>query len=72
MTCGRDGEVRTFPDVSRDTPFDEAIEFDLSTSQVSAVACYLTREGSEGVAVAMDDNTVQGFSIDVSREDVNL
>ena len=66
MTCGRDGEVRTFPDITQDPPFEECIEFELSTSKVSAVACYLTREGSEGIAVAMDDNTVQGFTTDVS------
>ena len=69
VTCGRDGEVRTFPDLTQDSPFEDSIEFELSTSEVSALACYRTREGSEGVAVAMDDNTVQGFTIDVSQRE---
>ena len=48
---------------------DERSEFSLSSSKLSALACYTTTtsEGdkSDVVAVAMDDNTVQAFTTEV-------
>lgn len=41
-------------------------EFDLSTSRVSAMVCYVTQEGSEVIAIAADDNTVISYTVDVS------
>ena len=68
MTCGNDCDVRTFVGLEDDDVF----EFSLSSSKLTALACYTTPAGLEGsgpdvVAVAVDDNTVQAFTNDVSH-----
>ena len=68
MTCGHDCDVRSFVGLED----DEISEFSLSSSKLTALVCYTTPAELEGggadvVAVAMDDNTVQAFTTDVSR-----
>ena len=68
MTCGNDCDVRTFVGLEDDDVF----EFSLSSSKLTTLACYTTPARLEGggadvVAVAMDDNTVQAFTNDVSH-----
>ena len=51
---------------------DDISEFSLSSSKLTALTCYTTPAELEGgganiVAVAMDDNTVQAFTTDVSQ-----
>ena len=41
-------------------------EFDLSTSSVSAMVCYVTKEGKDIIALATDANNVVTFTVDVS------
>ena len=68
MTCGHDCDVRSFIGLED----DEISEFSLSSSKLTALVCYTTPAELEGggadvVTVAMDDNTVQAFTTDVSR-----
>ena len=71
MTCGNDCDVCTFVCLED----DDVSEFSLSSSKLTALVCYTTTlpaEQEEGggadiVAVAMDDNTVQAFTTDVSQ-----
>ena len=44
---------------------DESSEFSVSSEKLTALACYQTPAGSDVVAVAMDDNTVQAYASDV-------
>ena len=52
---------------------DDVSEFSLSSSKLTTLACYTTTladqegSGADVVAVAMDDNTVQTFTNDVSH-----
>ncbi len=64
VTCGNDGEVITYPRISEEE--EEHSEFELSTLCISAMVCYQLGDGSDVIAVAMDDNTIQAFSSDVS------
>ena len=64
VTCGEEGEVKTYHNLP-ESQDDDPIEFDLSTSRVSAMTCYLTPGGLDVIAVAMDDNTIQAFSTEV-------
>ena len=65
VTCGNDCDVTTFVGLED----EEKSEFSLSSSKLSALACY-SRAGEGGVtdiiAVAMDDNTVQAFTTKVA------
>ena len=45
---------------------DDPLEFDLSTSCISAMVCYLDQGGSDTIAIAMDDYTIQAFSTEVT------
>ena len=64
VTCGRDNEIVPFV---RDTEDLERVnDFDITANYVTAMICYRTQKGSEVVAVATDNNTVQAFSMDVS------
>ena len=68
VTCGNDCDVRTFVGLED----DDISEFSLSSSKLTALACYTIPANQEGggadvVAVAMDDNTVQAFTNDVSH-----
>ena len=69
MTCGHDCDVCTFVDLED----DDISEFSPSSaSKLTALVCYTTPAQLEGggtdiVAVAMDDNTVQAFTTDVSQ-----
>ena len=70
MTCGSDCDVRTFVGLED----DDVSEFSLSSSKLTALVCYTApaeREeeggGADVVAVAMDDNTVQAFTTNVSQ-----
>ena len=65
VTCGGDEEVRIYPNLGGEDD-DDATEFDLSTSSVSAMTCYRRVDGVDVIAIAMDDNTVQAFSTEVS------
>ena len=67
MTCGHDCDVHTFVGLED----DDVSEFSLSSSKLTALVCYTTPAELEGgeadvVAVAVDDNTVQAFTTDVS------
>ena len=72
--CGNDCDVRTFVGLED----DDVSEFSLSSSKLTALVCYTTtppaeREeggGADVVAVAMDDNTVQAFTTDVSQSNI--
>jgi hypothetical protein len=62
--------VRTFVGLED----DDVSEFSLSSSKLTGLVCYtaLATEQEEGggadvIAVAMDDNTVQAFTTNVSR-----
>ena len=69
MTCGSDCDVRIFVGLED----DDVSEFSLSSSKLTALTCYTTTladqegGGADVVAVAMDDNTVQAFTNDVSH-----
>ena len=68
MTCGNDCDVRTFVGLED----DDISEFSLSSSKLTALVCYTTPAQLEGgrtdvVAVAVDDNTVQAFTTNVSQ-----
>ena len=71
MTCGSDCDVRTFVGLED----DDVSEFSVSSSKLTGLVCYTApaeREeeeegGADVVAVAMDDNTVQAFTTDVSQ-----
>ena len=68
MTCGNDCDVRTFVGLED----DDISEFSLSSSKLTALVCYTTpaeleEGGADIVSVAMDDNTVQAFTTDVSQ-----
>ena len=72
MTCGSDCDVRTFVGLED----DDVSEFSVSSSKLTALVCYTApaeREeeeeggGADVVAVAMDDNTVQAFTTNVSQ-----
>ena len=68
VTCGHDCDVHSYVGLED----DEISEFSLSSSKLTALVCYTTPAGLDGggadvVAVAMDDNTVQAFTTDVSR-----
>ena len=68
MTCGNDCDVRTFVGLED----DDISEFSLSSSKLTALICYTTLPQLEGgmadiVAVAIDNNTVQAFTTDVSQ-----
>lgn len=62
MTCGGDKEVITYLGLPDDP--DDTKEFDIATSRVTAMTCYRNQEGSDVIATAVDNNTVQAFSID--------
>ncbi len=62
MTCGGDKEVITYLCLA-DEDLEPVQEFDIVTDHVSAMVCYRNQEGEEVVAMAMDNNTVQAFSI---------
>ena len=47
-----------------DEELERIKEFDIATNQVSAMVCYRNQEGTEVVAIAMDNNTVQAFSME--------
>ena len=76
MTCGNDCDVRMFVGLED----DDVSEFSLSSSKLTALVCYTTtppaeREeggGADVIAVAMDDNTVQAFTTDVSQYNIVL
>ena len=68
MTCGSDCDVRTFVGLE-----DDVSEFSLF-SKLTGLVCYTApaeREeegvGADVIAVAMDDNTVQAFTTNVSQ-----
>lgn len=61
VTCGHDCDVRVFEGVEE----DECLEFSVSSEKVSALTTY-QREGKEIVAIAMDNNTVQAYTVEVS------
>ena len=63
VTCGGDEEVHIYPNLAEEA--DDMTEFELSTSSVSAMVCYRKLDGSDVIAMAMDDNTVQAFSTEV-------
>ena len=66
MTCGHDCDVTIFVGLED----DEKSEFSLSSSKLSALACYVTDcevGRTDVVAVAMDDNTVQAFTTQVCQ-----
>ena len=71
MTCGNDCDVRTFVGLED----DDVSEFSLSSSKLTALICYTIAppaereegDGADVVAMAMDDNTVQAFTADVSQ-----
>ena len=67
--CGSDCDVRTFVGL-------DVSEFSVSSSKLTGLVCYTAptkREekeeggGADIVAVAMDDNTVQAFTTNVSQ-----
>ena len=67
VTCGNDCDVRTFVGLED----DDISEFSVSSSKLTALACYTTLarlegDGADVIAVAMDDNTVQVFANNVS------
>ena len=73
MTCGSDCDVRTFVGLED----DDISEFSVSSSKLTGLVCYTAPAergeeeeggGADVVAVAMDDNTVQAFTTNVSRE----
>lgn len=64
VTCGGDAEVRTYLDFPEE--LEQPEEFDLSTSSISAMVCYVTQEGKDVIALATDDNNVVTFTVDVS------
>ena len=72
MTCGSDCDVRMFVGLED----DDVSEFSVSSSKLTALVCYTApakREeeeeggGADVIAVAMDDNTVQAFTTNVSQ-----
>lgn len=67
VTCGGDAEVRTYLDFPEELEeLEQPEEFDLSTSSISAMVCYVTQEGKDVIALATDDNNVVTFTVDVS------
>jgi len=66
VTCGDDEEVRVYSDLSGVEDGDME-EFSVSSSGVTAVASYCKADGSDSIALGMDDNTVQAFSTEVSH-----
>ena len=66
VTCGADEDVHMYSDL-RGVAEDDVQEFSVSTSSVSALACYRNTDGLDVIALGMDDNTVQAFSTEVSQ-----
>ena len=70
MTCGSDCDVRTFVGLED----DDVSEFSVSSSKLTGLVCYTApaeweeeEGGADVVAMAMDDNTVQVFTTNVSQ-----
>lgn len=57
--------MRIYPNLGGEEDDEDVTEFELSTSRVSAMVCYRKVDGSDVIAMAMDDNTVQAFSTEV-------
>lgn len=58
--------MRTYLNFPEELEYPE--EFDLSTSSISAMVCYLTQEGKDVIALATDDNNVVTFTAEVSSQ----
>ena len=74
MTYGSDCDVRTFVGLED----DDVSEFSVSSSKLTGLVCYTAPAerqeekekeggGADVVAVAMDNNTVQAFTTNVSQ-----
>ncbi len=64
ITCGEDDEVHVYSDLGGVADSDRE-EFSVSSSHVTALTSYKKSDGSHSIALGMDDNTVQAFSIEV-------